>query len=347
VFERVYRQRLEADLARWQADGVIAPAAGDAIRGTLRPMPEGVTVATVVGVVAGLLIAAAFLAFVAANWTAIARPLRFAILLAGIAGAYGVGAWFDRTARGYLSDLAVAVGSIIFGAAIALIGQMYHLDEDFAGGLLLWAGGALVAAALTGSRGALAVALAVACAWSGVRVFEMADVHLPFLAFWLIAAALAIIWSASVAHHLVAIAAVAWLIFCGFGVELSQYSGANFTICAGAALLLGAGLGVASSSPAQLRAFGVTLSVYGAFALALIVPWSAADLGMRRGRRRSRIRRGRGSSPRRRGLGRRGDHPCTGHDGWLGSAFRTAGALVGLCAGACEHALLRGLGHGR
>jgi uncharacterized membrane protein len=269
MFEQAYRHRLEADLARWQAAGVITPATGTAIRGTLRPLPEGVTVATVVGIVGGMLIAAASLAFIAANWTAIARPMRFAILLAGIAGAYGIGAWFDRTGRSYLADLAAAVGSIIFGAAIALVGQMYHLGEDFAGGLLLWAAGALAAAVLTGSRGALAVALAAACVWSGMRVFEMADVHLPFLAFWLVAAGLAVMWNAAVARHLVALAAVAWLVHCGIGVNLSRYANPNFTVCAGAALLLGAGLALASRGSDSLRAFGGTLSNYGAFALAL------------------------------------------------------------------------------
>ena len=64
--------------------------------------------------------------------------------------------------------------------AIALVGQMYHLGGDFAGGMLLWAGGALVAAALTGSRGALAVALVAGSVWSGMRVFETHDV--PHLA---------------------------------------------------------------------------------------------------------------------------------------------------------------------
>jgi uncharacterized membrane protein len=187
MLEQTYRQRLEADLARWQADGVITAAAGDAIRGTLRPLPKGVDIATVVAIVGGLLIAAAFLAFIAANWTAIVRPARFAILLAGIAGAYGIGAWFDRKGRLQLADLTAAVGSIIFGAAIALVGQMYHMGGDFAGGMLLWAAGSLAAAALTGSRGALAVALAAACLWSGMRVYDEAVVpHLPFVAFWLI-----------------------------------------------------------------------------------------------------------------------------------------------------------------
>ena len=89
MFEAAYRQRLVADLARWQSDGVIAPAVGEAIRAALPPPPRSVNIPTVVGILGGILIAAAFLAFVAANWTGIARPARFAILLAGIAGAYG------------------------------------------------------------------------------------------------------------------------------------------------------------------------------------------------------------------------------------------------------------------
>src|SRR5215471_12410166 len=112
MFERAYRQRLEADLARWQAEGVIAPAVGDAVRATLRPLPKGVDLATVVAIVGGLLIAAAFLAFIAANWTGIARPARFAILLAGIAGSYGIGIGFDRAGRPVLADLAVGVAAI-------------------------------------------------------------------------------------------------------------------------------------------------------------------------------------------------------------------------------------------
>ena len=44
--ERAYRERLEADLARWQADGLLPPKSADAIRATLRPVPEGITIET-------------------------------------------------------------------------------------------------------------------------------------------------------------------------------------------------------------------------------------------------------------------------------------------------------------
>src|SRR5262249_3271702 len=132
MFDRAYRQRLEADLARWEADGAVAPAAVAAIRNVLPPLAPGINIPVVVGIVGGLLIAAAFLAFVAAHWTELARLLRFAILAAGLVVAHGLGAWFARTDRTVLADLCASVGAIIFGAGIALVGQMYHLGEDFA-----------------------------------------------------------------------------------------------------------------------------------------------------------------------------------------------------------------------
>ncbi len=267
MFERAYRQRLEADVARWQAEGVITPATGEAIRNSLPPLGAGINIPVVVGIVGGLLIAAAFLAFVAANWTEIARVLRFAILLAGIAVAYGIGAEFARTGRPVLADLAASVGAIIFGAAIALVGQMYHLGDDFAAGLLLWAAGALAAAALTGSRGALAVALAAGSLWSGTRVFDAGDPHLLFVPFWALSAILALAWNSRVAAHLVTLAALAWWWAAAFGVTQNP-----LIITDGAALLLGAGLFLAHSrSPStSLPSFGITLSIYGAFALAAL-----------------------------------------------------------------------------
>jgi len=90
----------------------------------------------------------------------------------------------------YIADLSAGVGSIIFGAAIALTGQMYHLGDDFAGGMLLFATGLARGCRVAGSRGALAVALVAACVWNHMRVMEFDAVHLSFVAFWAIGALL-------------------------------------------------------------------------------------------------------------------------------------------------------------
>src|SRR5690349_5672260 len=109
MFDRTYRQRLEADLAQWEADGVIAPAAAVSIRNAMPPLSPGINIAVVIAIVGGLLIAAAFLAFVAAHWTEIARLVRFAILLAGMIVAGGLGAWFAGTNRPLLADLCASI----------------------------------------------------------------------------------------------------------------------------------------------------------------------------------------------------------------------------------------------
>lgn len=270
MFDKTYRQRLEADLAQWEADGVIAPAAAASIRIALPPLSPGINIAVIVAIVGGLLIAAAFLAFVAAHWTEIARLLRFAILLAGMIVAGGLGAWFAARSRTILADLCASIGAIIFGAGIALVGQIYHLGDDFAGGMLLWSIGAFAAALLTGSRGALAVGLAAACIWSCMRVYDAPDaLHLQFVVAWIIAAAVALAWNSRVAAHLVAIAVLPWWIATSLRYDFDAAQPA-FVLANGAALLFGAGLAIAAApSPRALR-LGSVLAVYGAFSLAVV-----------------------------------------------------------------------------
>jgi len=270
MFDKAYRQRLEADLAQWEADGVIAPAAAISIRNVLPPLAPGINIAVVVAIVGGLLIAAAFLAFVAAHWTELARLLRFAMLIAGMVVAGGLGAWFAATGRSVLADLCASTGAIIFGAGIALVGQMYHLGDDFAGGMLLWSIGAFAAALLTGSRGALAVGLVAACIWTCMRTYDAPDtLHLPFVAVWLIAAAVAFAWNSRVAAHLVAMAALPWWIATSIRFEFDAAQ-PSFVLANGAALLFGAGLAIAAApSPRALR-LGSILSTYGAFSLAVV-----------------------------------------------------------------------------
>ena len=214
-----------------------------------------------VGIVGGLLIAAAFLAFVAANWSVIARPPRFANLVAGIAGAYGVGAVFDRFGRPHLADLARG-GLDHFRRGDRAHRPDVPLGEDFAGGMLLWPR-ALAAAVLTGSRGALAVALAAACVWSGMRVEMSQRPHLPFIGFWLMRGALAIVWNAPVARHLVGLAALGWM---GADGDRHEEGGPAIRSSQSCQRLvddrLGPRAGGPSRPPGSKRAFGLTLSTY-------------------------------------------------------------------------------------
>jgi uncharacterized membrane protein len=189
-----YASRLRQDVPKWVRAGLIDEAAGAAIlRDTEAHERRSVSFGTILAVMAGLLLGAAILIFVAANWEALPRLTRVGALFAIIAGGYILGATLKLYDHAAIGESLWLVAAAAFGAAIALIGQMYHLAGDETEAILAWwAGTALAAAALR--SGPLTVAAA------GVAVFWLFSRSLEF-------------WRASEFPHLFAgMAAVLWLV---------------------------------------------------------------------------------------------------------------------------------------
>lgn len=283
--ERSYRRRLRADLETWVGDGRLTADAAEAVRAALGPDPKRAGAAHYAAIAGVVLLGAAVLVFVAANWQAVPRLGRLGLLTGLIAAAFAAGGWAARAGRSHVADLAATLGCIAFGATIALVGQMYHLPKDLAGGLFLWAMGALVAAALTGSRGAFAVAAASGFVWTAISgVGDGAGVPWAFWPFWTALAALALVWENTAARHLSALAFFGWwgvvavhLLNVGrYGLNLAP----QFT---GAALGLGLALLVEAYGGKRLRAFAAVFADYAVFATAFALA-SAMTLGVVNGR---------------------------------------------------------------
>lgn len=139
----------ESLLERWAAAGLLDPAAVDRIRtweAERRGEPRLRWPARLALGLGGLLLVAGVLLFVAANWDALSPGQRFALLLGSVAGLHLAGALGER-----LPALALtlhACGTAALGAGIFLAGQIFHLEEHWPGGLMLWAAGGWVGWAL-------------------------------------------------------------------------------------------------------------------------------------------------------------------------------------------------------
>ena len=206
-----YRKRLEADLTRWVGEGLVTAEAAGAIRRSVAA-EGGFRLPALLGLFGGLLIAASVSAFVAANWEAMPRLLKLAMILTGVVSALGIAARLERRGSPTGADAAATCGVLIFGAGIALIGQMYHLPADWPAGALMVALGGLSVAALMGSNGALVVALVALCAWSGGRwQGSNGAIHLPFFLVYVPALWLALNRSNRLVHHLAVLALGLWL----------------------------------------------------------------------------------------------------------------------------------------
>jgi len=210
MLQGYYRRRLSEDLPRWQQNGWVTPQGQVAILNALDSQRSSFGLATVIGILGGLLIGIGVIAFVAANWQEMPRLLRFFTLLLAMALAYGVGAVLRAQKLVAFSEAAVLVAGLIFAAAIALIGQTYHLAGDFSGAVLLWEVGTLAAALLIRSPVLAVLALVGAGYWTWLGTFEHDIVpHWPGLALIVIAGAIAT-WLNRGFLRVVAVLALLW-----------------------------------------------------------------------------------------------------------------------------------------
>ena len=213
MFERGYRQRLEADLVKWVADGVISGDAAHSIRTARFGEEAGSRLPAIFAMLGALMLAASVSAFVAANWQEIPRLVRLVGILALIAVCFPIALQLGRRAIPWGADAAVTFGTLCFGAGVALVGQMYHLPGDWPAGAMLVALGALIAAALTGKSGPLVIAFAAITAWSFGRFDngQWSEIHWPFLLLFIPSFALALGRENRLVAHTAALALGVWL----------------------------------------------------------------------------------------------------------------------------------------
>jgi uncharacterized membrane protein len=123
-----YKARLERDLDRWIAKGLTPAESREAILASVTEGPR-VDASTALAVVGALLAAVAAVAFVAANWDAIPRLGRFALILSVFLAAAAGAAWAGRL-RPILANTLLAVAAIIYASAIGLTGQIFDIAGD-------------------------------------------------------------------------------------------------------------------------------------------------------------------------------------------------------------------------
>jgi uncharacterized membrane protein len=213
VFERGYRQRLEADLVTWVAGGVISGDAAQSIR-KARFGEEAVSrLPAIFGMLGALMLAASVSAFVAANWQEIPRLVRLVGILAVIAGCFFPALLLERRGMPRGADAAITLATLCFGAGVALVGQMYHLPADWPAGAMLIAIGGLVAAALTGKNGPLVIAFVAMTSWSWGRfdAWQWREIHWSFLLLFVPGFLLALGRESRLLAHVAILALSVWL----------------------------------------------------------------------------------------------------------------------------------------
>ena len=133
-------------LKRWSSAGLIDPATSARIsdweRNQQTTQKFSGPVRLLIGL-GGLTIAASILLFVAAHWDTLSPFARFMLVTSTVA-AFHIGGGVMATRFPVLSTTLHAVGTAALGAGIFLAAQIFHLQEHWPGGIMLWAIGAWV-----------------------------------------------------------------------------------------------------------------------------------------------------------------------------------------------------------
>ena len=131
----------DAMLNRWQKAGVLDAEAARRARAFELELtrPAGLRWQGIVALILGaILLACGVVLFVSAHWDDMGPGLRFALVIAMVAVFHLGGAWAREHFHG-LSTALHAVGTVSTGAAIALVGQIFNIQEHWPAAILLWA----------------------------------------------------------------------------------------------------------------------------------------------------------------------------------------------------------------
>ena len=185
---------IESLLTRWRTAGVLDAEAEARIRAFEREQKtrsgsrdrgperqadvEGMRWQGIVALIlGGILLACGVALFVSAHWDELAPGARYAIVIAMVA-VFHLGGGFTRDKFIGLSTTLHAVGTVATGAAIALVGQIFNIQEHWPAAVLMWALAALVGWMLLRDQAQQTLSLLLVPAWMISEMSFSMDRHI-------------------------------------------------------------------------------------------------------------------------------------------------------------------------
>lgn len=165
------------DIERIHSAGLIDTRQRDAIVAHFGLDDEKNKLLQIISILGGLLVSGGLLLIIASNWDSIPRLVRIGMGVALMIGAHWGGRRLGVTKPGEsgpshpaLAATLHLIGSMLFLANIALVGQVYHLSSRFPNALLLWLVGIAPLPWVLRSKSQFVLFLAAFGVWMGAEM---------------------------------------------------------------------------------------------------------------------------------------------------------------------------------
>jgi len=162
------------DIEKIHGAGLITAEQRDKIIAHFALKDEGGKFLAIISFIGAVLVAAGVILLISAHWNEIPAGVKITTGLLLMLGAHGFG-WWLREVHGKYRKTGEALqflGSALFLANIALVGQIYHLQSRTPNAFLLWFVGIAALPWLLRSKAQLVLSLAAFCIWFGCEINE-------------------------------------------------------------------------------------------------------------------------------------------------------------------------------
>lgn len=162
------------DIEKIHAAGLITDEQRDKIIAHFGLKEEGGKFLVIISFVGAVMIAAGIALLISAHWDEIPHGVKIAAGLALMLGAHGGGWWLREVQQKYrkTGEALQFLGSALFLANIALVGQIYHLESRTPNAFLLWMLGIVALPWLLRSKAQFVLFFAAFSIWFGCEINE-------------------------------------------------------------------------------------------------------------------------------------------------------------------------------
>jgi uncharacterized membrane protein len=274
-----FRELLKQELEAWQSDGVISSEQSALITqkyqlDQIRKESTHLMISAIY-IIGTILIGGGIISFVAAHWEQIPLTAKITLIVAAMLMTHFTGFYLwkaDKSRR--LGHALIVLGTLIFGANIGLLAQIFHIKSNFYNGFYAWAIGAVIMAYAIESVPNVIIAIIISfagfCGWAFNQGHRADSLYLSFCYYPFVAAIVFLPFS-----HLCRSAFTFSMSLLAIGLAAFLYTFINFYgiitlgLVAGGAALLFFAYGLLLYRTTNFNSFVPSAMVTGAFFAAL------------------------------------------------------------------------------
>jgi len=166
-----HHQWLARQLPQWIAEGLVSEAQAAALRERY-PVKDTLSLGRLLLTgIAAVMIGLGVILLFAYNWHAMDKFTKLGVIFTSLIGAHLL-ALYTRPRHHTYSESLFVLGTMLMGAGIFLVGQIYHLDSHYPNAFLFWSLGALALAWALPSPPQAFLAIALVLGWHLFEIFD-------------------------------------------------------------------------------------------------------------------------------------------------------------------------------